>query len=392
MPQGASGERTVRFRPRCRRLEPVADERSRGRTSPDAAAARRRLLRCSTSPATTTSGCAGTRPCWPRGAEALRVWGAGSTGSAGWSPARRPCTPSSRHALAAARRHRGRAGVLVRLHRQPRRGHRPGGPGHAAGLRRAQPRLADRRLPALAGRDRRGAAPFRTGGRGGAALPPAGTAGDRADRLGVLRRRRPGRAGRIWPPSAAATTRCCSSTTPTGSVCSARPGPGAVARGRPRRSAGRRHHRDACRRRSAARAAWCSASQSVVDHLVDAARSFIFDTGLAPVSVGTALAALRSCRHEPDRPARTRAVAARLASGLGVPVPSAAVVPGGARRPRSGPSRRPRPARATAFWSAASAHRRCRQGTSRLRLAARADLTDDEIALAVKVVSAAISG
>jgi 8-amino-7-oxononanoate synthase len=31
-------------------------------------------------------------------------------------------------------------------------------------------------------------------------------------------------------------------------------------------------------------------------------------------------------------------------------------------------------------------------GTSRLRLAARADLTDDDVALAVKVVSAAITG
>ncbi|HJT04717.1 MAG TPA: aminotransferase class I/II-fold pyridoxal phosphate-dependent enzyme, partial [Pseudonocardiaceae bacterium] len=40
-------------------------------------------------------------------------------------------------------------------------------------------------------------------------------------------------------------------------------------------------------------------SRTVVDHLVNTARSFIFDTGLAPPAAGAALAALRVLRAEP---------------------------------------------------------------------------------------------
>ncbi len=42
---------------------------------------------------------------------------------------------------------------------------------------------------------------------------------------------------------------------------------------------------------------------AVRDHLIDAARPFIFDTGLAPAAVGAALAALHVLRAEPWRPA-----------------------------------------------------------------------------------------
>ncbi len=49
----------------------------------------------------------------------------------------------------------------------------------------------------------------------------------------------------------------------------------------------------------------------VIDHLVNAARTFIFDTGLAPAAAGAALAALRLLRREPERAARARAVAQR---------------------------------------------------------------------------------
>src|ERR1700758_4647058 len=44
------------------------------------------------------------------------------------------------------------------------------------------------------------------------------------------------------------------------------------------------------------------ASAAVRDHLIDAARPFIFDTGLAPAAVGAALAALRILSAEPWRP------------------------------------------------------------------------------------------
>jgi 8-amino-7-oxononanoate synthase len=44
------------------------------------------------------------------------------------------------------------------------------------------------------------------------------------------------------------------------------------------------------------------ASAAVRDHLIDAARPFIFDTGLAPAAVGAALAALRVLTAQPWRP------------------------------------------------------------------------------------------
>ncbi|MDM1895837.1 8-amino-7-oxononanoate synthase [Mycobacteroides abscessus] len=69
-------------------------------------------------------------------------------------------------------------------------------------------------------------------------------------------------------------------------------------------------------------------SAAVRAHLIDAARPFIFDTGLAPAAVGSALAALRLMI---DEPARIRAVlvhAAALGQWCGVPdKPESAVVP-----------------------------------------------------------------
>ncbi len=60
-------------------------------------------------------------------------------------------------------------------------------------------------------------------------------------------------------------------------------------------------------------------SAAVRDHLIDAARPFIFDTGLAPAAVGAALAALRVLAAEPWRPTRccaTRAHWPRFAGFL----------------------------------------------------------------------------
>jgi 8-amino-7-oxononanoate synthase len=69
----------------------------------------------------------------------------------------------------------------------------------------------------------------------------------------------------------------------------------------------------------------------VIGTLVDTGRSFIFDTGLAPPSAGSALAALGVLAAEPGLAQRARANAAaiaRIAAGLGLPVthPAAAVV------------------------------------------------------------------
>jgi 8-amino-7-oxononanoate synthase len=120
---------------------------------------------------------------------------------------------------------------------------------------------------------------------------------------------------------------------------------------------------------------------AVVAHLVDSARSFIFDTGLAPASVGAALAALRVLRDEPDRPAAVLRVAAALADAAGVPAPPSAVVAVVLGEPEV----------------AVAAAQRCAdrglrvgcfrppsvpEGTSRLRLTARATLTDAELSRA----------
>jgi 8-amino-7-oxononanoate synthase len=128
----------------------------------------------------------------------------------------------------------------------------------------------------------------------------------------------------------------------------------------------------------------------VIDHLVNAARTFIFDTGLAPAAAGAALAALRLLVREPERAARARAVAADLharltAAGLEAVRPDAAVVS----------VRAPSPEQAVR-WAAD-----CRSaglavgcfrppsvpdGISRLRLTARADLSGAEIERAVRVI------
>lgn len=63
-------------------------------------------------------------------------------------------------------------------------------------------------------------------------------------------------------------------------------------------------------------------------HLIDAARPFIFDTGLAPAAVGSALAALRLMIDEPARVRAVLAHAAALGQWCGVPdKPESAVVP-----------------------------------------------------------------
>ncbi|WP_369207618.1 8-amino-7-oxononanoate synthase [Streptomyces sp. PU-14G] len=130
----------------------------------------------------------------------------------------------------------------------------------------------------------------------------------------------------------------------------------------------------------------------VIAHLVNTARTVIFDTGLAPAAVGAALGALRLLRREPERAARTRAAAAfaygRLtAAGLDATRPDAAVVAVRAPSPR-----------AAVAWTAAlravGVQVGCFRppsvpdGVSRLRLTARGDLTETALAHAVDAVIA----
>ncbi|NED64977.1 aminotransferase class I/II-fold pyridoxal phosphate-dependent enzyme, partial [Streptomyces sp. SID10244] len=61
-------------------------------------------------------------------------------------------------------------------------------------------------------------------------------------------------------------------------------------------------------------------------HLIDRARTFIFDTGLNPAAVGAARAALGLLRSDAAMPDRLRANAVRLAAAISVPDPAAAVI------------------------------------------------------------------
>ncbi|CAL9324860.1 MULTISPECIES: 8-amino-7-oxononanoate synthase [Streptomyces] len=128
----------------------------------------------------------------------------------------------------------------------------------------------------------------------------------------------------------------------------------------------------------------------VVDHLVNAARTFIFDTGLAPAAAGAALAALRLLRREPERAARARAVAGELyagltAAGLEAVRPDAAVVSVRAPSPEDA-VRWAAECRAAGLAVGCFRPPSVPDGISRLRLTARADLTGQQIERAVRLI------
>ncbi|MGW1680043.1 8-amino-7-oxononanoate synthase [Saccharopolyspora sp. NPDC002376] len=67
-------------------------------------------------------------------------------------------------------------------------------------------------------------------------------------------------------------------------------------------------------------------SAALVDHLVNRARPFIFDTGLAPAPTAAALTALSCLRRQPTRPSRIHQRGGELADRLGVPRSAGAVL------------------------------------------------------------------
>ena len=133
-------------------------------------------------------------------------------------------------------------------------------------------------------------------------------------------------------------------------------------------------------------------SAMVRDHLIDSARPFIFDTGLAPAAVGAARAALRVLGKEPWRTQTVLANARTLAEICDVPeTPESAVVSVILGDP-------------DAAVAAANACLRAgvrvgcfrpptvAAGTARLRLTARASLTVDEIDRARAVLTEVLRG
>ncbi|TLF81095.1 8-amino-7-oxononanoate synthase [Nocardia cyriacigeorgica] len=133
------------------------------------------------------------------------------------------------------------------------------------------------------------------------------------------------------------------------------------------------------------------AGERVRAHLIDAARTFIFDTGLAPAAVGAARAALGILRGDPGIAQRVLDRAADIARIAGVPQPDSAVVSvvlGEAQ---------------VAFDAAQQCRERgldvgcfrppsVPEGTSRLRLTARANLTSAELDTIATVLGEVLSG
>ena len=130
-------------------------------------------------------------------------------------------------------------------------------------------------------------------------------------------------------------------------------------------------------------------TRDVVGHLINCARSFIFDTALAPAAAGAAAAAIDVLRAEPERATRARRRAAQLATSVGRTSPAAAIVPvpvGDAELA----------AHIAAQCLRAGVRVGCFRppsvpaGRSTLRLTGRATLTDDELARATDVLTGAL--
>lgn len=125
------------------------------------------------------------------------------------------------------------------------------------------------------------------------------------------------------------------------------------------------------------------------DHLINRARSFIYDTGLNPAACAAALAALRVLKAEPDRPDAIHVATARLASACGVEPAVGPVV--------SVPMPGPREAVEAAGLCLENGVRvgsfrppSVPDGISRLRLTASAGLSDADLDRACAVVVDAI--
>ncbi|MGL4172907.1 MAG: 8-amino-7-oxononanoate synthase [Actinomycetota bacterium] len=130
------------------------------------------------------------------------------------------------------------------------------------------------------------------------------------------------------------------------------------------------------------------ADASIRDHLINTARPFIYDTGLAPALAEAALAALTVIAEEPGLLAEVHKVAATFAAAVGVPLPASAVL--------SVPMPSPNAAVDAVAWCANRGVRvgcfrppSVPDGVSRLRVTASARLTLAERAHAQEVLSAA---
>lgn len=125
------------------------------------------------------------------------------------------------------------------------------------------------------------------------------------------------------------------------------------------------------------------------DHLVNTARTFIFDTALAPSAAAAAARAAAIVRQEPELAGRVLANAAALAARCGVPQTAGAVqsipVESAARAAELAAGLRTRGVSVGCFRPPSVP-----DGVSRLRLTARANLTEPELEWAANTVAQAV--
>lgn len=128
------------------------------------------------------------------------------------------------------------------------------------------------------------------------------------------------------------------------------------------------------------------AAPIVREHLVNTARPFIYDTGLAPASAGAALAALGVLRDHPELTTRVHANAARLAAACGIDAPAGAVM----SVPMPGPHEAVEAverARADGIRIGCFRPPSTPDGSSRLRITAHADHTEHDLDRACELLA-----
>ena len=129
----------------------------------------------------------------------------------------------------------------------------------------------------------------------------------------------------------------------------------------------------------------------VCDFLVNRARTFVYDTALAPTSVAAALAAVQILQVEPNRVGRLRELVNAVARSLGSTQPAGAVLSIAVDSPERA-LHVVDEAASHGVWVGAFRPPSVPDDRSRIRVTVRSDLEDEQIARACSVLQQALSG